>query len=101
MHCWPLLAQLLEETELLDTRELLLELLEETSELDETELTEETLASDELEDELLAVLELAPEQTLPVTVGVSIAPPLASTCTPKETVCPGWILAFQPRSLAA
>ena len=38
-------------------------------------------------------------QILPVTAGVSAAP-LVFTCTPKETVCPGWILPFQLRLLA-
>ena len=36
----------------------------------------------------------------PVMLGTSIAPPLAFTCTPKATVCPGWILPFQLRFVA-
>ena len=35
-------------------------------------------------------------QILPITAGVS-AVPLVLTCTPKETVWPGWIVPFQLR----
>lgn len=63
--------------------------LDDGIELDEGALDETTL------DELVTI-----PQIDPVTTGVSIAPPLAFTCTPKDTFCPGWILPFQFRLVA-
>lgn len=95
MHCcaqalaWLELARLLEEERddmLLGTTELLTELLEDDEGWLEEERDDDTL-------------EVVPPQILPVTAGVSTLP-LALTCNPKETVCPGWIPAFQPRLVA-
>lgn len=99
--------ELIELDRLEDRLELTIELdrLEELTELDRLEDRE----LDKLEDRLEDLDELideeredeatVPPQTLPVTVGVSIAP-LPLTCIPKATVCPGCILPFQLRLVA-
>ncbi len=83
----------------LDRLEELIELdrLEDRDELDKLEDRLEDL--DELTDEEREDEATVPPQTLPVTVGVSIAP-LPLTCIPKATVCPGCILPFQLRLVA-
>lgn len=101
------LEELIELDLLEDLLELMLTLerLEELTELDLLEL-EERDKLEEREDELMLIDEereedetCVPPQILPVTVGVSMAP-LAFTCIPKATVCPGWILPFQLRLVA-
>lgn len=82
----------------------------ETTEL-EDRMDELEIAIDEEERELdnrvaletvddWALEDVAVPQMDPVTAGVSIAPPLAFTCKPKDTFCPGGILAFQLRLVA-
>jgi hypothetical protein len=68
---------------------------------DEDDGREEGIALDEgrLEDARLEDTGAVP-QIEPVIPGTSIAPPLAFTCTPKATFCPGWILPFQLRFVA-
>lgn len=104
------LLELLEEElkllleELLEEEILLEELLDDKLKL---LLLEELLDEEDrlLLDEEFRLLELLDEtgfdpQTLPVTVGVSIAPPLLNPCMPNSTVCPGLITAFQLRLVA-
>src|SRR5690606_29989654 len=49
---------------------------------------------------LLAAELVTPEQTDPVTTGVSTLPLLVLTCKPNSTVWPGWMVLFQLRLLA-
>jgi hypothetical protein len=100
LHCCAL-AQTDEATEL---DELLNTLLDER--IDDDERTDEDGAIEDegtLEDEILDGItldrtedatELWAPQTAPVTTGISTAP-LVLTCTPKDTVFPGWTLPFQ------
>jgi len=78
--------------------ELATELLELLEEVVTTELF------DELEVEVTTELELllvtTPEQTAPVMVGVSAAPPFKSPWTPKLTDWPGWMVLFQSSAVA-
>ncbi len=72
---------------------------EETEEEETNEREDDTEEREELEilDDRLEDLDddiWVPLQILPVTAGVSTAP-LALTCTPNATVCPGCMLAFQ------
>lgn len=99
MHCWAplqaadeLLLDVLDGTleevlVLLDVAELVEEGTEDNVEvlLEVAALVEVLLDVDVAT--LVATLEVetAPPQIAPLTVGVSIAPPLASTCTPKVT----------------
>lgn len=79
-----------------------LELITEDERNDEgTELDEGALEDGTDDETTLDEAEDTAPQIAPVTAGVSIAPPLAFTCTPKETFCPGWIVPFQFRLVAA
>lgn len=78
----------------------------ETAEL-EDRIEELEIAIDEDERELddtgvddWTLEDVAVPQIGPVTGGVSIAPPLAFTCKPKDTFWPGWIVPFQLRLVA-
>lgn len=90
LHCALVVVQACDE---LDDTTLLDELLEGTR-LDEDERLE---GMEEEEVDLLVVtdeLVTLTVQVAPDTMGISIEPSLL-TCTPNETVWPGWIFAFQ------
>jgi hypothetical protein len=77
LHCWPPVLLLLDDAGALELAGTLLVTLDAAEEL-----------------------VTAPEQTAPLTVGVSAEPPFLLTWKPKETVCPGAMLPFQPREVA-
>jgi hypothetical protein len=109
LHCWAVeqVDDTLEATEVEERLEFTTGV--EEREVDVIEL--EDGATDERTDEGAALVVILEETTLdatdeaapqiePVTAGVSIAPPLAFTCTPNDTFCPGWIVPFQFRLVA-
>ena len=76
---WPPLGDELEGTELDEGSE-----LEEGTELDEGTLLDEGTELDDGADE-----DEPGVQTLPLTLGISTAPPLVTPWKPNSTVCPG------------
>jgi hypothetical protein len=94
LHCCAL-AQTDEATEL---DKLLNTLLDERTDEDGAIEDEGTLEDEILDgitlDRTEDATELWAPQTAPVTTGISTAP-LVLTCTPKDTVFPGWTLSFQ------
>lgn len=87
-------ASELETAELEDRiEELEIPIDEDERELDDTGVLDTGVDDWTLED-------VAVPQIGPVTGGVSIAPPLAFTCKPKDTFWPGWIVPFQLRLVA-
>lgn len=86
LHCWG--RPLGHANEELEERLLDVTTLEDDERTDEAKDDEAKDLADDADD-------VVPLQIAPVTAGVSTAP-LVATCTPKDTVCPGFKLPFQP-----